>query len=105
MYYVTDLLGILVDLRGRLAAGGRLLTAIAGNDNLLIGFWRAGFALLGESVPYRVAEDVAATLTKLGIVSQATPVAYELTFDDSEANRLTILRFLFAERLSRAGKT
>ena len=100
-YYVTDLPRTLADLHGRLAVGGRLLTSIAGDDNPLIGFWRAGFALLGESTPYHVAENVAAALSTLGIASQETSVPYELTFNDSEANRLAILRFLFAEHLPR----
>jgi trans-aconitate 2-methyltransferase len=101
LYYVPDLSRTLADLHARLAVRGRLLTAIAGNDNPLIGFWRAGFALLGEPVPYHVAEDVAAGLAKLGIAAAETTVPYELEFADSEANRLTILRFLFAEHLPR----
>jgi len=101
LYYVPDLAGTLAALHERLAPEGRLLLAIAGNENPLIQFWRAGFAMLGEPVPYFVAEDVAATLAKLGIDHSQTAVPYELTCDDSEANRLTILRFLFAEHLVR----
>jgi SAM-dependent methyltransferase len=101
LYYVPDLPGTLAGLHERLATGGQMLMAIAGNDNPLIGFWRAGFAALGERVPYHVAEDVAAALAQLQIASAQATVPYELVFDDSEANRLAILRFLFAEHLQR----
>lgn len=101
LYYVPDLPATLAALHQRLAPGGRLLTAIAGNDNPLIQFWRKGFALLGQALPYHVAEDVAAALTKLGTACEQTAVPYDLIFDDSPANRLTILRFLFAEHLPR----
>jgi trans-aconitate 2-methyltransferase len=101
LYYVPDLPGTVRALHERLARGGKLLLAIAGNDNPLIGFWRAGFAMIGEPVPYHVAEDVAAALDKAGIAYEEARVPYELTFDDTEANRLTIQRFLFAEHLQR----
>ena len=101
LYYVPDLPGTLAALHQRLAQGGRLLLAIAGTDNPLIQFWRAGFAMIGERVPYHVAEDVAASLAKAGIAFEEARVPYELTFDDTEANRLTIQRFLFAEHLHR----
>jgi trans-aconitate 2-methyltransferase len=99
LYYVPDLPGTLTALSQRLARGGQMLLAIAGNDNPLIQFWRAGFAMIGERVPYHVAEDVASALDKAGISYEEARVPYELTFDDTKANRLTILRFLFAEHL------
>ena len=101
LYYVPDLPVTLASLCERLATGGHLLMAIAGNVNPLIGFWRAGFAMLGERVPYHVADDVAAVLATLQIANLQAAVPYELVFADSEENRLAILRFLFAEHLQR----
>jgi SAM-dependent methyltransferase len=102
-YYVPDLAATLAQLRQRLAPGGLLLAAIAGNDNPLIQFWRAGFAMLGVPVPYHVAEDVAAALDGLGIAYKQQRVAYELSFDDTTENRTRIQRFLFAEYFERLG--
>lgn len=100
-YYVPDLANTLSALHGRVASGGLFLTAIAGNDNPLIQFWRDGFAMLGQSSPYHVAEDVAAALGQLGIAFEQRYVPYDLGFEDTEENRLKILRFLFAEHLVR----
>ncbi|HEX5104426.1 MAG TPA: class I SAM-dependent methyltransferase [Pirellulaceae bacterium] len=100
LYYVPDLPATLAALIQRLAPGGRLLTAIAGNDNTLIQFCRAGFAMIGRPMPYHMAEDVAAALGQLGLAYEKHEVPYDLIFDDTEANRLTILRFLFSEHLT-----
>lgn len=99
-YYVPELAGTLAALYTRLAPGGLFLSAIATNANPLIQFWRAGFAMLGQPVPYHVAEDVAAALDKLNISHQQTEVPYNLIFEDTTENRLKILRFLFADHLA-----
>jgi trans-aconitate 2-methyltransferase len=101
LYYVSDLTGTLQALYERLTPGGQFLTALAGNANPLIQFWHDGFALLGQPNPYRVAEDVAAALASLKIPFQTQDVPYELAFEDTEENRLRILRFLFADHFAR----
>lgn len=100
-YYVPDLAKTLSALHQRVATGGLFLTAIAGDDNPLIQFWRAGFAMLDQPTPYHVAEDVAAALVELGTPFQQRNVPYDLVFEDTADNRLKILRFLFAEHLAK----
>lgn len=98
-YYVPNLRAELAKLVDSLAARGTFVTAIAGRSNVLIEFWIAAFRELGRDVPYHVAEDVEEALQELGASYDKRPVAYELVFEDSEANRMRILRFLLADHL------
>ncbi|QDT74904.1 class I SAM-dependent methyltransferase [Lacipirellula limnantheis] len=98
-YYVPNLRAELAKLIGSLVAGGTFVTAIAGRSNALIEFWIAAFGELGREVPYHVAEDVEGALQELGASYAKRSVAYELVFEDSEANRMRILRFLLADYL------
>ncbi len=98
-YYVPDLRGELAKLIGSLSASGVFVTAIAGRTNALIEFWIAAFRHLGREVPYHVAEDLEAALQELGANFAKRSVAYELAFDDTEENRLRVLRFLLADYL------
>jgi SAM-dependent methyltransferase len=98
-YYVPDLRGELAKLIGLLSESGIFVTAIAGRTNALIEFWTAAFRYLGREVPYHVAEDLEAALQELGANYAKRSVAYELAFDDTEENRLRILRFLLADYL------
>jgi trans-aconitate 2-methyltransferase len=99
LYYVEDLAETLRRMRTLLRPGGKLLLAIAGWDNALIQLWKIGFATLGRPVPYHVAEDVAAVLSRQGVLFQQSPSRYLLRFPDTEENRLGILRFLFGDYL------
>jgi trans-aconitate 2-methyltransferase len=99
-YYVPDLAGQLVKLIGALASTGVFVTAVAARTNKLIEFWIAGFRLLDRDVPYNTSEDVEAALVELGAEFQKRQVPYELTFPDTEENRLRIIRFLLADHLS-----
>ncbi|MBA4106496.1 MAG: class I SAM-dependent methyltransferase [Pirellula sp.] len=98
-YYVPNLRAELAKLVGSLAAGGVFVTAIAGRSNALIQIWIAAFRELGRDVPYNVAEDVERSLQELRADYAKRSVAYELAFEDSEANRMRILRFLLADYL------
>ncbi|MBL9165214.1 MAG: methyltransferase domain-containing protein [Planctomycetaceae bacterium] len=98
-YYVPNLRAELAKLIGSLVAGGTFVTAIAGRSNVLIQFWIAAFRELGRDVPYHVAEDVEGALQELGANYDKRSVEYELVFEDSEANRMRILRFLLADHL------
>ena len=98
-YYVPNLRAELAKLVGSLAAGGTFVTAIAGRSNALIQFWIAAFRELGRDVPYHVAEDLERALQDLGASYAKRSVGYELVFEDSEANRMRILRFLLADYL------
>lgn len=98
-YYVPDLRGELAKLIDLLSESGVFVTAIAGRTNSLIEFWTAAFRYLGREVPYNVAEDLEAALQELGANYAKRSVAYELAFDDTEENRLRILRFLLADYL------
>jgi trans-aconitate 2-methyltransferase len=100
LYYVPNLDEILARLCDALAPGGRFLMSLAGHDNVLIQFWHEGFAAIGRSMPYHVAEGVEAALTRAGRSFARREVPYEITFDDTNENRLRILRFLFAEHFN-----
>lgn len=101
LYYVEDVDATLRQLADVLAPGGTMLLALAGWDNVLMELWTAGFALLGEGVPYYAAEDVEAGLSRLGLGFEKSKCPYRLRFPDSRENRLRILRFLFADHLRR----
>lgn len=94
LYYVPDLHGELAKLIGSLSNTGVLATAIAGRSNALIEFWVAAFRELRKEVPYNLAEDVERALQELGTSYAKRSVAYELAFEDTEANRMRVLRFL-----------
>jgi SAM-dependent methyltransferase len=99
LYYVGDLDRVLGRIVSALAPGEVFLTAIAGLDNALVRFWVESFRLLGRPMPYHTAEDVEACLRRLGRPFEKHHVHYDLTFPDSEEDRLKILRFLLAEHL------
>ena len=99
-YYVADLRDQLARLIDALSSSGIFVTAIAARTNALIDFWIAGFRLLGREIPYNTAEDVEAALQELGANYQKQPVAYELTFPDTQENRMRIIRFLLADHLA-----
>jgi trans-aconitate 2-methyltransferase len=100
LYYVPDLRSQLAGLIDALSPAGVFLTAIASRTNALVGFWIAGFRLLGRDVPYNTSEDVEAALEQLGTGYDKQPVGYRLAFPDMKENRMRILRFLLAEHLA-----
>jgi trans-aconitate 2-methyltransferase len=100
LYYVPELQGRLAMLIGALSPAGVFVTAIASRTNALIEFWIAGFGLLGREVPYHTSEDVETSLRELGAAYEKEEIAYQLTFPDTEANRMRILRFLLADHLA-----
>jgi hypothetical protein len=57
------------------------------------------FGMLGRDVPYHTWEDVESALEELGVAYQKQQVPYELTFPDTQENRMRIIRFLLADRL------
>ena len=101
LYYVTDLNETLRQLAAATTPNGVMLLAMAGWYNVLMQLWTAGFAQLGEPVPYHAAEDVEARLLQLGVSFEKAKCPYRLRFPDTRANRLKILRFLFADHLPR----
>jgi trans-aconitate 2-methyltransferase len=100
LYYVSELETSLDRLVRALSPGGLFLTTIAGRHNTLVDFWFQGFPLLGKPVPYQTAEDVEAALVRLGHAFERKVVEYNLSFQDTEENRLKILHFLFGEYLA-----
>jgi SAM-dependent methyltransferase len=99
-YYVPELPTQLARLIDALAPAGVFVTAIASRRNALYEFWRRGFDLLGREIPYNTSEDVEAGLKELGAAYQKQEVPYQLTFPDTEENRMRVLRFLLAENLA-----
>jgi trans-aconitate 2-methyltransferase len=99
LYYVTDLEATLARLCALRAPTGVFAAALAGNDNDLIQMWHDGFALLGQRMPYNVADDVIALLGHIGIPHETRVVPYDLEFEDNRENRMKIVRFLFAQHL------
>jgi SAM-dependent methyltransferase len=100
LYYVPDLETTLDRILSALDPQGLFVTAIAGRDNALVDFWFRGFPLIGRPAPYQTAEDVEAALTRLGRTFERREVRYELSFQDTDEDRLKILRFLFGEHLA-----
>jgi trans-aconitate 2-methyltransferase len=98
-YYVPEFRSQLAKLIGALSDGGILATAIAGRTNALIEFWIEGFRLLGMPIPYHTSEDLETALRELGAEYHKRQVAYDLTFPDTETNRMRIIRFLLADYL------
>jgi trans-aconitate 2-methyltransferase len=99
-YYVPGLRGQMAGLIGALSPTGVFVTAIASRSNALIEIWIAAFRLLGKDLPYNTAEDLEIALRELGAGFQRLEVPYQLTFPDTEENRMRILRFLLAEHLA-----
>lgn len=99
LYYVPELQSQLAKLIGSLSATGVFTAAIAGRTNTLIEFWKVGFGLLGRDIPYHVSEDVESSLRALGVDYDKRQVGYELSFPDTEENRMRIIRFLLADYL------
>src|SRR5262245_41531887 len=99
-YYVPELRSRLARLIEALSSSGIFVTAIAPRTNVLIGFWIAGFRSLGREIPYNTSEDVEAALRELGADYQKQQIPYELTFLDTQENRMRILRFLLADHLA-----
>ena len=78
----------------------RVSYAFAARTNALIEFWIAGFKLLGREVPYNTSEDIERALQASGAQYEKRPVAYHLSFPDTEENRMRIIRFLLADHLA-----
>lgn len=93
-YYVPDLETVVPRLLDALAPSGLLLTAMAGQRNTLIQFWNRCFAMIGRPVPYHTAEDFEAVLSRNPRPFWKQDIHYVLSFSDTEAHRLKILRFL-----------
>lgn len=100
LYYVADLQALLSRLIRAAAPGGAIIAAIAPRANALIEFWIVGFKLLGRDVPYSTSEDVERALRAIGASCRKHPVPFELTFPDTEENRMRIIRFLLADHLA-----
>jgi hypothetical protein len=96
---VPELRGQLARLIASLSASGVFVTAVAARSNALIGIWIAGFRLLDKDIPYHTSEDVESALRDLNANFTKREVSYELTFPDTEENRMRILRFLLADHL------
>jgi SAM-dependent methyltransferase len=101
LYYVPNLRADLTKLIDSLSAPGIFVCAIAPRTNALIQFWITGFGLLGMEVPHHTSEDVEAGLHELDTNYEKRQVPYELTFPDTEENRMRIIRFLLAEHLAK----
>jgi len=99
LYYVPGLPSQLTGLIDALSPVGVFVTAIASRANALIEFWTVGFGLIGREIPYNTSEDVEAGLKQSGAAYEKQQVPYELTFPDTEENRMRIIRFLLAEHL------
>jgi SAM-dependent methyltransferase len=99
LYYVPELRRQLTSLIEALSPSGVFVTAIAPRTSKLIAFWIAGFRMLGREIPYNTSEDVEAALQALGADYQKQQVEFEVTFPDTEENRMRIIRFLLADYL------
>ncbi|MGB0971945.1 MAG: class I SAM-dependent methyltransferase [Mycobacterium sp.] len=100
LYYVADLEDTVRRLIAALAPTGLFLTAIGARTNVLMEFLIAAFKLLGREMPYNTSEDVEIVLHGLNANYEKRPVSYELSFSDSDENRMRIIRFLLADHLA-----
>lgn len=101
LYHVPDLQGTLSRLIAVLAPTGVFLAAIAPRTNVLTELCTAGFKLLGREMPYNTSEDIEVALQALTTDYEKHQVSYDLSFPDSEENRMRIIRFLLADHLAR----
>lgn len=62
-------------------------------------FLIAAFKLRGREMPYNTSEDVEIALHALKANSEKRPVSYELSFSDSDENRMRIMRCLLSDHL------
>jgi SAM-dependent methyltransferase len=99
-YYVPNLEATLRQLIAALTPTGVGLVAIAGRTNVLIEFWIASFKLLDREIPYNTSEDIEVALQALNANYEKCRVPNELSFSDSVENRMRIIRFLLADRLT-----
>lgn len=100
LYYPDDLARALRSLAAALAPGGVGIWTLGGRDNQLCHLWREFFGLVGQPLPFYLAEDVARWLRSSGLVWQEEAVRSVLRFPDSAENRDRIARFLFGPRLA-----
>ncbi len=94
LYYVPDVDATLAAILKALAAPGLFLTALSGRPSALTGLWQQCFDLIGKPAPFHLSEELEAALVRRGQRYDKEEVPFELAFPDSEANRLSILRFL-----------
>ncbi len=99
-YYVPDLQSIVSQLIAALAPTSVFLAAIAARTNVLTELMTAGFKLLGREMPYSMSENIEITLQALKANYEKHQVPYELSFADSDENRMRIIRFLLADHLA-----
>lgn len=99
LYYVPQMPQRLAELIAAVAPGGVFTTAMAGLSNALIVIWTTAFELLGRELPYNVADDLEVALAQQGVNFTKEQVPYELIFEDTDENRMKILRFLLADYL------
>lgn len=102
LYYVTDLGETLDELYRSLKPGGLLLIAMAGRSNAMFRFWQRTFDEIGKPIPYHVSEDLDTVLKKSDLRYSKEIVPYSIVFDDTEENRMKLLRFLLADHLTEA---
>jgi trans-aconitate 2-methyltransferase len=101
LYYVPDLARTIAQLSRCCEPNGKVLTAMAGNENTMVQCWAAGFGLVGEPIPYHLAEDLRAVLETMGLAYRREKVSFTIAFPDSSENRTKMLRFLFGDQLAR----
>jgi SAM-dependent methyltransferase len=100
-YYLRDLEETVRQILGTLTPGGLFLVSMGGRDNILCHINEQAFALIGETQPYHLSEDLEMALSGLGQEFEKHRLDYELIFPDLEENRLKVLRFLLAEHVIR----
>jgi SAM-dependent methyltransferase len=99
-YYVPNLDVILRQLIVALAPAGVGLIGIAARTNVFSEFWTASFTLLGREMPYNTSEDIEIALQALHANYEKYQIPYEVSFPDSDENRMRIIRLLLADHLA-----
>jgi hypothetical protein len=61
--------------------------------------WEAAFGAVGRPVPFFQSADLGRLLASRGIAHEVTRTVNTLCFENSEENRLRIVRFTFGDRL------
>ncbi|MBC6439084.1 MAG: methyltransferase domain-containing protein [Rhodospirillales bacterium] len=101
LYYVPDSAAAVSRLLDRLAPGGTLVAALLDRQNALAQLWQAGFAAMKSPFPFPLAEDIAVLCRCHDAEVTEERIAYRIAFEDTEANRVNVLRFLFGDNLVR----
>lgn len=98
LYYVTDLEMTVRNILANVDSVSEIYVIMADDsENSLLQFWINAFRRLNIPLPYNMSKDFEGVLGKKEISYQKKQMTSQLTFPDTEENRIRILRFLLGD--------